>query len=467
MTTRVLIVDDEPSLCELLEGGLRRRSFDVSSATSAAAALQRLDDEPFDVVVTDLSMPEMDGIQLCARIVANRPDLPVIVLTAFGSLDTAVAAIRAGAYDFITKPVQVDALAIALERAAGHRKLRDEVKRLRQEVAGTRRFDDLIGESAAMRSLRDVVSRIADTDASVLITGESGTGKEVIARVLHRAGRRKEGPLVAVNCAAMPEPLLESELFGHTKGAFTDARMSRVGLFAQADGGTLFLDEIGDMPIGLQPKLLRALEERKVRPVGSSTEIPVDVRLVCATNRDLETAIEERRFREDLYFRINVIHVELPPLRARGGDVLLLAQHFVQEYASRFAKKVAGISPQAAERLQSYAWPGNVRELRNCIERAVALTRYEDLTVDDLPEKIRDYRASHVVVAANDPSELVPLDEVEKRYVLRVLEAVGGNKAVAARILKVDRRTLYRKLEAYGVDATAKRSGPVSGPSSS
>jgi two-component system response regulator HydG len=300
-----------------------------------------------------------------------------------------------------------------------------------------------------------------------LITGESGTGKEVVARALHRSGRRKDGPLVAVNCAAMPEPLLESELFGHTKGAFTDARTPRVGLFAQADGGTLFLDEIGDMPIGLQPKLLRALEERKVRPVGSSTEIAVDVRLVCATNRDLETAIEERRFREDLFFRINVIHVELPALRSRGGDVLLLAQHFVREYAARFEKKVGGITPQAAERLQTYAWPGNVRELRNCIERAVALTRYEDLTVDDLPEKIRDYRASHIVVAANDPSELVPLEEVEKRYVLRVLEAVGGNKALAARILKVDRRTLYRKLEVYGVDATAKRAGsPSSGPAS-
>jgi len=465
MTTRVLIVDDEPSLCELLEAGLRRRGFVVASSHTAAAALQRLEDQPFDVVVTDLSMPEMDGIELCTRVVANRPDLPVVVLTAFGSLDSAVAAIRAGAYDFITKPVQVDALAIAVERAASHRKLRDEVKRLRIEVAGTRKFDELIGESSAMRALRDIVARIADTDASVLITGESGTGKEVVARALHRAGRRKDGPLVAVNCAAMPEPLLESELFGHVKGAFTDARAPRQGLFAQADGGTLFLDEIGDMPIGLQPKLLRALEERKVRPVGSSTEIPVDVRLICATNRDLETEIEEKRFREDLYFRINVIHVDLAPLRARGADVLLLAQHFVREYASRFQKSVAGLSAQAAQRLQNYAWPGNVRELRNCIERAVALTRYEDLTVDDLPEKIRDYRTSHVVVAADDPSELVPLDEVEKRYVLRVLEAVGGNKAVAARILKVDRRTLYRKLEAYGVDMTTKRSGPPSASS--
>jgi two-component system response regulator HydG len=301
-----------------------------------------------------------------------------------------------------------------------------------------------------MKEIYDLLDRLVDSDAAVLITGESGTGKEVVARALHHRGRRSAGPFMAINCAAMPEQLLESELFGHTRGAFTDARAARTGLFLEANGGTLFLDEIGDLPLALQPKLLRALQERVVRPVGATEEVPFDVRLVASTNRDLETAVEEGRFREDLYFRINVIQVALPPLRARGGDVLLLAQHFLEQHAARAEKRVTGLSPAAAERLVSYAWPGNVRELQNCIERAVALARYEQILVDDLPERIRAYRGSYVVLAADDPSELVPLEQVERRYILRVMEAVGGNKTVAAKVLGLDRATLYRKLERYG-----------------
>jgi two-component system response regulator HydG len=249
----------------------------------------------------------------------------------------------------------------------------------------------------------------------------------------------------------MPETLLENELFGHARGAFTDAREARSGLFVQARGGTLFLDEVGDMPLTLQPKILRVLQERTVRPLGSSAEVPVDVRVVAATNRDLEGAIEERRFREDLYFRLNVINVPLPPLRSRAGDVLPLAQHYLSVYASRASKAMKGIAPAAAEKLSAYAWPGNVRELQNCIERAVALARFDEVVVDDLPEKIRSYRSSHVLVAADDPAELVPMEEVERRYVARVLEAVAGNKAAAARILGIERKTLYRKLERWGV----------------
>jgi two-component system response regulator HydG len=291
---------------------------------------------------------------------------------------------------------------------------------------------------------------VADSDASVLITGESGTGKEVVARALHARSKRRAGPFVAVNCAAMPEALLESELFGHTKGAFTDARAARTGLFLQADRGTLLLDEIGELPPGMQPKLLRALQERVVRPVGGSAEIPFDVRIVAATNRDLETAIEERTFRADLYYRLDVIHVELPPLRSRGSDVLVLAQRFVEEFATRAGKGVTGISAPAAEKLLAYAWPGNVRELMNCVERAVALTRYDQITVDDLPAKVKDHRPSHVLVASEDPSDLVPLEEVERRYVLKVLESAGGNKTLAARILGLDRKTLQRKVERSG-----------------
>jgi two-component system, NtrC family, response regulator AtoC len=450
MGGRVLVVDDERSLCEALEAGLTPKGFMTRWTTAATEALEILRSTDFDVVLTDLNMRGMNGLELCERIVANHPDVPVVVITAFGSLETAVAAIRAGAYDFVTKPVKIDALALVLERAVQHGSLRQEVKRLRQMVVDTQRFQEVLGESPVMRRVHELLNRIAEADSSVLITGESGTGKEVVAKALHRRGRRSEQPFVAVNCAAMPETLLESELFGHARGAFTDARSAHTGLFVQADGGTLFLDEIGDLPLTLQPKLLRALQERTVRPVGGTEEVPFDVRLIASTNRDLETAVEEGRFREDLFFRINVIHVTLPPLRARGTDVLLLAQHFLAHYAAAAGKRVTGLTPVAAERLLSYTWPGNVRELRNCMERAVALTQYEQLTVDDLPEKIQAYRRSHVLVASDNPAELVPLEEVERRYIVRVMEAVGGNKTLAAQVLGIGRKTLYRKLEEYG-----------------
>lgn len=446
----MLVVDDDRGMCEVLEIGLRKRGFDVIWRTQPLAALQLLPEENISAMVVDLNMPGLKGTELCSRIVANRPDVPVIVITAFGSLETAIEAIRAGAYDFLTKPFEVDTLALALQRAVQHRALRKEVKLLRQAVASAQRFEDLVGTSPAIRRVFDLVGRVAETDVSVLITGESGTGKELVARAIHQKSARRDRPFVAINCSALPEPLLESELFGHTKGAFTDARAARKGLFQQADGGTLFLDEIGDLPIGLQPKLLRALQERRVRPVGGDSEVPIDVRILSATNRDLEAAIEERRFRDDLYFRINVVQINLPPLRSRGGDILLLAQHVLESCTARLGKQVQGISPKAAERLLAYSWPGNVRELQNCIERAVALTAYDQICVDDLPEKVRDGRPQQLVLTHPDPSELVSLDEIERRYILHVLEVLGGNKALVAQVLAVDRRTLYRKLERYG-----------------
>jgi two-component system response regulator AtoC len=457
MSGHVLIVDDERSMCEALAAGLAPKGFQTTWTTAASKALDVLATTPVDVVLTDLNMREMNGLELCERVVANRPDVPVVVITAFGSFDTAVAAIRAGAYDFITKPVKLEALVLALERAVQHRTLREEVKQLRQLVGAARAFDEVLGESPAMRRVFELLSRIADSDATVLITGESGTGKEVVARALHHRGRRSQGPFVAINCAAMPETLLESELFGHARGAFTDARAARTGLFVQASGGTLLLDEIGDLPPALQPKLLRALQERAVRPVGGSDEVPFNVRLIATTNRDLESAVEDGRFREDLYFRINVIHVTLPPLRARGSDVLLLAQHFLTQLAAQTGKQVTGLSPAVAERLLSYTWPGNIRELRNCLEHAVALAQYEQINVDDLPEKIRGYRRSHVLVVSDDPSELVPLEIVERRYIERVMEAVGGNKTLAAQTLGIGRKTLYRKLEQYGIGDSGDR----------
>ena len=447
MKPRVLIVDDERSMCEMLETDLKLRDFDVQWFTSAEDGFRVVLEQSIDTVLTDLKMPGIDGLEFCRRIVENRPDIPVVVMTAFGSLETAVAAIRAGAYDFVTKPIEMDLLAMTLGRAIGHRELQEQVKVLSQAADRATRFEDLIGASPAMQKLYDQLARIADTETSILITGESGTGKELVARSLHARSRRYEKPFVPVNCAALPDTLLESELFGHAKGAFTDARSDRKGLFAQAEGGTLFLDEIGEMPLAMQPKLLRALEESKVRPVGSDQEVPFDVRIVTATNRDLETAIEESRFREDLFFRINVIQLDMPPLRSRGTDVLLLAQHYLEAFAERAGKEVEGLSDAVAERLLNYSWPGNVRELRNVVERAVALTRYSKLAVEDLPEKVREYRSSQVFIGGEDPSELVPIEEVERRYIEHVLQAVDGNKTMAARILGLDRKTLYRKLQ--------------------
>lgn len=448
--SHVLVVDDDVELVALLDRGLVRRGFTVASECSGEAALAFLVDHDVDLVITDLHLKGLSGIELTERIVANRPGIPVIVLTAFGNLDTAVAAIRAGAYDFLTKPVQIEVLAMAAERAVAHHHLVDELVRLRRQVSSSR-GTIWFGDSPAMRSVDDLIERVAGTDASVLITGESGTGKELVAKAIHQRSHRSAAPLVAINCAAMPENLLESELFGHVRGAFTDARSARTGLFVQASGGTLFLDEIGELPVALQAKLLRALQERKVRPVGGDTEIEFDIRLVSATNRDLEARIEERGFRDDLFYRINVVHLHLPPLRARGGDVLQLAQRFVTETAARFGKEVHGISSTAAEKLTTYAWPGNVRELANAVERAVAMTQFSHVTVEDLPEKIRNYTSSTIVVAGDDPTELVALEEVERRYILHVLKVVGDNRTVASQVLGLDRKTLYRKLKSYGV----------------
>jgi two-component system response regulator HydG len=451
MNGRVLIVDDEQSMCELMDSALSRKGYQTEWRTSADAAIELLQAQDYDAVLTDINMRDMNGLELCERIVASRPDIPVVLVTAFGSMETAVAAIRAGAYDFINKPVEMDALALVVERAVQHRTLKEEVKRLREAVDGARYTGDMIGHSPAMRKVQDLIARVAESEANVLITGESGTGKELVARALHARSGRKDGPFVAVNCAAVPETLLESELFGHARGAFTDARQSRSGLFVQGSGGTLFLDEIAEMPFGMQAKILRVLQERKVRPVGSNVEIPFDARLVTATNRDLETEVAEKRFREDLYYRINVVRIEVPPLRGRGNDLLLLAQAFIERAAARSGKNVVGLVTGAAEKLLSYDWPGNVRELENCMERAVALTRYDQITVEDLPEKIRNYQSSHIVVAGDDPSELLPMQEVERRYIQRVLKSVGNNKTQAAKVLGFDRRTLYRKLDRYGL----------------
>jgi two-component system response regulator HydG len=462
MSGTILLVDDDRSMGDMLVRALGKKGFVAKHAGSGNEALAAIEKDSFDVVVTDLNMKGIDGIALCRRIVDSQPDIPVIVITAFGTMETAISAIRAGAYDFITKPFEVETLDIALARAIQHRVLREEVRRLREATRNAAPSEDMIGKSPAMERVYDLLSRVADSDVSVLITGETGTGKELVARAIHRQSKRVGQPFVAINCSAVPETLLESELFGHTKGAFTDARGARKGLFQQANGGTLFLDEIGDMPVALQPKLLRVLQERAVRPVGSDQEFPIDVRVLAATHRELETMVEERNFREDLYYRLNVVAVEMPPLRARGNDVLAIAQHYLSEAAQRSNKNVKGISSDAAERLLSYPWPGNVRELVNCMERAVALTRYESITVEDLPAKVRDHKRTQVVVVAENDEELVSMDEVEHRYIAKVMDAVQGNKTRAAEVLGFDRKRLYRKLEKYGLIAGG--TGRVSDP---
>ena len=447
MTGSILIVDDDDDTRTLLCEALRGRGFDAHAVDSAQACLDRLRARPFDVVVTDVQMPGMSGVELCSLLHERHPDLLPIVLTGLGALDTAIAAIRAGAYDFITKPVKIDVLEVAVKRALDHLSVRHEVKRLRAAVDRELPIASLAGTSSALRQTTELVRQVADSDATVLITGESGTGKELVARALHELSPRAKEPFVAINCGAMPAPLLESELFGHVRGAFTDAKTARGGLFLQAGRGTIFLDEVGEMPLEMQVKLLRVLQERTVRPVGGDTEVPFEARVVTATNRDLETEVEEKRFREDLFYRINVVAIPVPPLRARAGDVIVLAHHILGRIAARTGKPLIGIAQDAARKLMAYDWPGNVRELENCIERAVALCDGKEINISTLPVKVQKFESARLEIATDSPAEMIPLTEMERRYVRQVLSSVGGNKTHAARVLGIDRRSLYRRLE--------------------
>ena len=477
MNGSVLVVDDDVDTAQLLRDGLRRRGLSVNSVHSAQECLARLATDAVDVVVTDIYMTDMTGLELCEQIRQRHPDVLSIVITGQSTLENAIGAIRAGAYDFILKPIKLDTLAVAVGRALAHLLLLRELRHLRAVVEGEPP-DGIAGNSPAIRETIEMVRRVSGSDATVLITGESGTGKELVARAVHRLSARRDQPFVAVNCAAMPAPLLESELFGHVRGAFTDAKTSRPGLFIQAGGGTIFLDEIGEMPAEMQVKLLRVLQERTLRPVGGDEELPFQARVLAATNRNLEVEVEQRRFREDLFYRINVVTLHVPPLRARAGDILLLAQHFLRRIANRINKPVRGFSEPAARMLLDYDWPGNVRELENCIERAVALCRLDEVTVDDLPTKVQEFHAKRIVIptgVSGSPDAMITMEEMERRYVRQVLEAVRGNKTHAARILGIDRRSLYRRLEtpydaaraqpAEGVvaDAMAVESDPVRG----
>jgi two-component system response regulator HydG len=447
----VLVVDDDEAMCRVVAEWLSSRGFPVTWRTDPIQALSLVGEHDIDAVIADLTMPRLDGVQLCREIACRRPGLPVLLLTAYGSLDSAVGAIRAGAYDFIAKPVDLEVLEVALERALSHAALRREVRLLRSATSPARSFGPIVGESPAMRQLYEVIDRCAGSDLTILVHGESGTGKELVARALHEQSSRASAPFVAINCAAIPETLIESELFGHESGAFTGANRKRAGLFVRAQGGTVFLDEVSELPPGAQAKLLRVLQERSVLPVGADRETAVDVRVVAATHQDLEEAVAARRFRADLMYRLDVLSVALPPLRARGNDVLVLAEHFLREAAAHARKPVIGWSADVTQALVAYRWPGNVRELRNCIERAVILASGPKVQLTDLPEKVTRTTARVPGTIPDETEGYLSLEEVERRYVLAVLDSLGGNKTEAGRVLGLDRRTIARKLQAWGI----------------
>ncbi|WP_025322432.1 sigma-54-dependent transcriptional regulator [Deferrisoma camini] len=448
---RVLVVDDDASLRRILEYNLAQEGYAVATAASGEEALERLEKASFDLVVTDIKMPGMDGMDLLRRIKAESPETQVIVITAFGTIEMAVEAMKAGAAEYITKPFNRDELKLAVRKALRIRNLEAENVRLRQEVRRSEGVDRIVGDSPAMQAVYRLIEKVADSDASVLITGESGTGKELVARAIHRQSRRADRPFVAVNCAAIPRELLESELFGHRKGAFTGAIRDKKGRFEEAAGGTIFLDEIGEMPLDLQPKILRALQEREITPVGSNEVIRVDARVVAATNRDLEAEIEEGRFREDLYYRLAVVPIHMPSLRERPEDVPLLVAHFLKKLAPG---KTIRVTPEALEALQRYPWKGNVRELENTIERLLVLRDSDTIELEDLPEKIRAPDQDPGQAGGFSftlPPEGISLEEVERAVIEEALRRTGWNQSRAARLLRIPRHILLYRMEKFGV----------------
>ncbi|MDX9858221.1 MAG: sigma-54 dependent transcriptional regulator [candidate division Zixibacteria bacterium] len=444
-TIKLLVVDDEAQARDLLAGFLARQGFEVTTAENGEQGLQAYQDLFSPIALIDLKMPGMSGLELLRQLREINPFIQVIVLTAFGSVETAVEAMRLGAYDYITKPIEeLDELLLRLQKAAEQNRLVVDNQVMAERLADAFPRAELIGNSPQMQKVREMISLVAPRDATVLITGPSGTGKELVAQAIHALSARAEKPMVAINCAAFPETLLESELFGFEKGAFTGAERAKQGRFELADSGTLFLDEIGEMPVTMQVKLLRVLEERQIERLGSVKSIPLDIRIIAATNRDLEQMIKNGAFREDLYYRLNVIKVHMPPLAERSGDVLLLADRFIEKYAKKIGKDVRGIDGEAAALLTSYRWPGNVRELENIIERSIVLTRSTYLTKDDL-----------VGLSARTPESPIgpirPLSDVERDHILRCLNELDWNLGLTAEKLGIHRNTLRSKIKEYGL----------------
>jgi len=441
--TTILVAEDDQELLALLEQHLQQEGYRVVAVDGGAHALGQLQHEPFDVVLTDLKMPDVDGMEVLRVCRETQPEARVLLMTAYGSIDNAIQAIRQGAYHYITKPFRFEEISVLVAKALEDRRLRAENLSLRRELEGRYRFENLVGKSPALQAVFALIQRVAGGESNILITGETGTGKELVARAIHFNSRRAKRAFVAVNCAAIPEGLLESELFGHVKGAFTGAVAARPGVFLEAAGGTLFLDEIGAMPLPLQAKVLRAIQEREVRPVGGRENRPVDARFVAASNRDLKAMVAAGEFRDDLYYRLAVIPIHLPPLRERSEDIPLLAQVFLDKYAARVGRTVRAFSPQAMACLLAYPWPGNVRELENVVERAVNLCTGKEISVEDLALGAGAGGAEFSLRGIGPRPTLRGLTDA---YVSQVLREMGNDKERAARALNVSERTLYRWL---------------------
>ena len=444
--SRVMVVDDDPETLALLREVVTKEGYQVDTAEDADMALRHLGEWQPDLIITDIHMPGMDGLALLASVREKAPDILVILLTAYGSLKTAVDAIKAGAFDYLSKPFVVDDIRLVVRRALEHKKLLRENRSLRDQLRERYRFDNLVGSSPGMVAVYKLVARVAETDSTVLIQGESGTGKELIARAIHANSARSSGPFVAIDTGSLAETLLESELFGHERGAFTGAVASKKGLLEQANTGTCFLDEIADLSPMMQSKLLRSLQEREIRRVGSETPRAIDVRIIAASKKELKPLVEAGTFREDLYYRLEVVTIVLPPLRDRIDDITPLSQYFVDKYGRTKEKPIGGISPEAMTLLAQYPWPGNVRELEHVIERAIALTPHPIITPEDLPETIRKATAQDQARARG----WATLEDLEKDYILRVLEAHHQDHGQSAAVLGIHRKTLLRKLRQYG-----------------
>jgi len=455
MSTRLLLVDDEARIVKILSRILREEGYSLKTASTGEEGVTQARKHRPDIVLMDLNLPGISGLEAMAQILSLYPESLVIIITAYGTINSAVEAMQRGAHDYITKPFDNDALLITLKRAEEHMALQREVSQLRGEIEARYRFDNIIGQSEAMRRVFDRMTRVACTDATVLVQGESGTGKELIVKAIHHASSRKDGPFVPVNCGAIPQNLVESEFFGHEKGAFTDAREQRIGAFERAQGGTLFLDEIGELPLDTQVKLLRAIENRTIVRVGGNHEIPVNIRIVAATNRDLETEVNAGAFRRDLYFRLNVFFIPIPPLKQRPADLPLLADHFMQKYTASLGSPAKRISESAITRLKSYSWPGNVRELENAIQSALIVCQDELLRTHHLPLRIQGYAIDDAHLESPErglESRVRQItDDVERELILKALSECHGNKTQASERLCISRKTLFNKMLRLGI----------------
>ena len=445
---KILIVDDEKSMCQYMSIMLRKGGYDVKTVHNGKKALQEIKESSFDVVITDIRMEGMDGIELLGAIKATNPTLPVIIMTAYASTKTAIDALNRGAFYYLIKRAKNDEIKMVIRNALDMHRVKSENVFLKKQLKKKDEFKEIIGKSEEIQSVFNLVNKVADTDSTILISGESGTGKELIAKAIHYRSGRASAPFVSINCGALPENLLESELFGHVKGSFTGAIRDKEGMFKVASGGTFFLDEVGETTLAIQVKLLRVLQEREIIPVGGTAPIKVDVRLIAATNADLEKAVKEERFRADLYYRLNVIPVVIPPLRDRRDDIPLLVDHFLHIASERSGRRKT-VSKEAMDLLSSYDWPGNVRELENIVERACILQEGDDFRIDDLPDKVRHHSQERRKVVMQETQ--MTLDELEKEYLVSVLEETNWQKKKASAILGINASTLYRKIQRYSL----------------